>query len=105
MPDDTAQRFEARMYDLYHRAKRECGINAVAFLKMLNEHGGLETARLLLHSPTISEGFTKLWEAKRLDLTVEVLILKPEWDQLFTAEEKSIARNRLLQYGYIHNQR
>jgi hypothetical protein len=38
---------------------------------MLLEHGGVETARRLLRKDGISDGFTTLWERKRLDLSVE----------------------------------
>lgn len=40
---------------------------------MLHEHGGLQTARILIHAATVSEGYTALWE-RGLDLTVEALI-------------------------------
>jgi hypothetical protein len=54
----------------------------------------------LLHSITVSEGYTALWERGRLDLTVEALILEPQWHELFTEEEREIARKRLRDYGY-----
>ena len=54
---------------------------------MVVEHGGLETARYLLHAETVSEGYTALWERKRLDLTVEAMILRPEWREVLTPTE------------------
>lgn len=47
-----------------------------------------------------TKGFDRLWEEKRLDLSVEALILKPEWQALFNAADKMAARHRLRQYGY-----
>ena len=41
-----------------------------------------------------------LWERKRLDLTVEAMILRPEWQALFSDVERRIAVNRLREYGY-----
>lgn len=70
----------------------------MTFLRMLSDHGGVETARRLIRGPT--SGFTKLWEHRRLDLSVEALILKPEWHSLFTDEERKLARARLREYGY-----
>jgi hypothetical protein len=67
---------------------------------MLHEHRGLETARILLHASKVSEGYVALWERKRLDLTVECLILTDEWRSLFSDGEREIARNRLAEYGY-----
>lgn len=62
---------------------------------MIHERGGLATARSLLQSQNVSEGFTKLWELGRLDLTVEALVLRSPWSQLFTEGELRIAKARL----------
>lgn len=94
-------RFDGAMFDIYRRAKSEAGYNASRYLQMLDEHRGLDTARILLHAQTVSDGYTALWERKRLDLTVEALVLLPEFAPLFTDEERSIARRRLTDYGYL----
>lgn len=57
----------------------EAGYKASRFLSMVTDQGGYETARTLLHASAVSEGYTALWERKRLDLTVEAMILNPEW--------------------------
>src|SRR5260221_459846 len=68
-------------------------------IHMVTENGGVETAHLLLaKDPT--DGFTKLWEKKRLDLSVEALILKPQFASLFDEVERENARKRLADYGY-----
>lgn len=92
--------FDTAMFDIYRRAKAEAGYNATRYLQMLDEHRGLGTARILLHANTVSEGYTALWERGRLDLTVEALVLKPEYASLFTDEERAIAQRRLTDYGY-----
>jgi hypothetical protein len=101
MSDDLEARFDTAMMNVYQRALTECGYNATRFLQMLFEHRGLETARKLLHAPKVSEGYTALWERQRLDLTVESLILKPEWYALFSDEDRDIARKRLAEYGQV----
>lgn len=78
MTNNIEYRFDIAMMDIYHRARNEARYVATRFLQMLHEHRGLETARLLLHSSTVSEGYTALWERGRLDLTVEALILQPD---------------------------
>jgi hypothetical protein len=50
---------------------------------MINNNSGWETARILLRAPTVSDGYTALWERSRLDLTVEAVILEPRWSSLF----------------------
>jgi len=92
--------FDIAMMDIYHRAKYEAGYNATRYLQMLQEHRGLGTAKILLHTPHVSDGFTALWERGRLDLTVEALILKKKWYSLFSEEERQIAKKRLKEYRY-----
>ncbi len=92
--------FDAAMMNIYHRALNECGYRATRFLQMLFDHRGLETARILLHASHVSDGYIALWERKRLDLTVEALILESEWRPLFSDQELKIARKRLADYGY-----
>lgn len=100
MNQKLEKRFYYAMIELYQRAKDECDYNSIRFLNMVNEHGGLETARILLHSTGVSDGYTAMWERQRLDLTVEAIILKPEWKELFSDDERKIAKTRLEQYGY-----
>ncbi len=88
------------MLDVYERARLEAGYRATYFLQMLSELGGLETARQLLASSSPSEGFTALWERQRLDLTVEARVIKPEYEPLFTEDERETARKRLNDLGY-----
>lgn len=100
MSSDIEQLFDTAMMNIYRRARFEAKYNATRYLQMLNEHRGIETAKILLHSCTVSDGYTALWERGRLDLTVEALILDPQWNELFTDEERRIARNRLIDYGF-----
>jgi hypothetical protein len=82
------------MDEIYVRAK-EAGYNATRFLAMVREHGGLQTAHRLLSSSDISYGFTELWLRGRLDLTVEQLVLRPQYQELFNEAELVRARERL----------
>lgn len=92
--------FHKSMLNIYHRAKEECGYIATRFLQMVSNNGGLKTAQKLLATSEPSDGFTVLWENHRLDLTVENLVLKPEFRSLFSDQELMTARERLLLYGY-----
>ena len=100
MKTPKEMKFDGAMMDIYRRAKDECDYNATRFLQMLLEHRGLKTAKILINAPHVSDGYTALWERKRLDLTVEALIIKPEWDALFTDEERAIAKERLVKYEH-----
>lgn len=98
--NDVERQFHTAMVGVYESARKETGYNATRFLQMISEQGGVATARQLLHSAQVSDGFTALWERRRLDLAVEAVILRPEFDPLFTDDERDIARARLARYGY-----
>lgn len=100
MSTTLEQRFHEAMLDVYRRAKNEAGYTAARFLGMVSEQGGYEAARTLIHAPTVSEGYAALWERGRLDLTVEAVVLQPEWQDLFSNQERDIARTRLTEYEY-----
>lgn len=102
-PDDPAalkRSFHAAMVELYRRAKDEANYPANLFLRMVSDLGGLAAAQKLLHATAVSDGFTRLWERGRLDLTVEATTLQPQFEALFTPDELDIARRRLNEYGY-----
>ena len=95
------KRFEQERRDIYMTAKKECGYNASRFLQMLGAKGGLAAAKQLISKPGGTDGFTTLWEHGRLDLSVEAHVLKAEYAELFTDEERRMCRERLEQFGYM----
>ena len=99
----TELAFHQAMTVIYETAKRELGYSATRFLQMISEHGGLAAARQLLWSDKPSEGFTTLWSHHRLDLTVEVHVLRQEYEVLFTDADRQRARERLELYGWKAN--
>lgn len=93
--------FDQAMFEIYRRAKQEAHYTATIFLQMLNDGGGLLTAKKLINAQKPSAGYTSLWERQRLDLTVEAVVVEHVcWHPLFTPEEIERARQRLIQYGY-----
>ena len=95
---DLERRFDADMYEVYERAGVEVGYWATRYLQMLRRRGGLGTAKHLLHSSATSDGYQALRDAGRLDLTVEALVLRPEYGPLFDAAELGKAEKRLARY-------
>ena len=101
MDEKTNREFNQAMLDIYNKARSEANYTPSVFFRMISEHGGYETARRLIHSPNVSEGYVKLFELGRLDLTVEAVIIEDEqWLGLFTERELEICRKRLHAYGY-----
>ena len=101
MSRSTEVAFNKAMHDVYDNALSECGYRATRFLNLVNQIGGLETARQLLRSDVHPEGLTALWELGRLDLSMEALVLQESWRVLFTAAELRLARRRLQRLGYV----
>lgn len=93
--------FHEAMLNIYRVAKSEAKYNAQRFLQMVVDHGGPEAAHMLINADTVSEGYTALWERRRLDLTVEAMVIETaKFHSLFTENELQICRNRLREYGY-----
>lgn len=93
------RKFDVAMEEIYQLAKQECHYSARRYLAMLRRRGGLETAKRLLHSKKISDGYKTLKDCGCLNLTVEALITKPEYKELFTSEEIHIAQERLKMFN------
>lgn len=96
--EDLERRFDAAMMEIYERAGRELGYWATRYLQLVRARGGLGAARHLLHARATSDGYARLRDEGRLDLTVEAYVLRPEFAPLFTAEEIGLARHRLSFY-------
>lgn len=101
MDNKLQDTFTQKMVEIYERAKTECDYTATRFYQMVNENGGRATAKKLLASTRYSEGLTRLWELKRLDISMEATILQESWCNLFESEELAVARRRLQELEYI----
>jgi len=61
--------------------------------------GGVAVAKQLLAAQRPSDGFTRLWEMGRLDISVEARVLQPRLAPSFSAAERMKARRWLREYG------
>jgi hypothetical protein len=95
---------ERDLNDALRDATRQCQrlrYNPTPMIQMMAESGPLGACQRLLDKREVSEGFTRLWELKRLDLTVEAIALRPEFAPLFTDEQLATARERLTKLGHL----
>lgn len=110
-PTPLEQRFHADMEGVYRRAGEatrhqrpdgtfERGYWATYFLRGVRNHGGLQYAKQLLRQSGTTDGFKRLADEHHLDLTMEALIVREEYADLFTDEERAIASSRLAAAGY-----
>lgn len=92
---DLESQFHREMLNIYEVALARCKYRATRFLQLISEHGGSQAAKKLLHTLGLQYGFTSLWECGCLHITMENLVLRPRFSELFTEEEQQIARTRL----------
>lgn len=92
-------KFNTDMLNIYKTAKKELGYNANRFLQLISEKGGVQAAKILISKDGGTYGFEVLWERKRLDLSVETHVLKPEYIELFTDEERNMCKERLKRFS------
>ncbi len=100
--NDLERRFHQEMLGIYESAKRlKPPYRANDFHQMVLERGGKAAADILLATGNVSKGFTELFmRGRRLDHSVEYLVLTNPWRQLFTDEQLEVARERLHQYEF-----
>ena len=79
------------------------GYWASYFLRGVRNQGGLNYAHQLLAMAGTTEGFERLRQEGRLDLTMEALVLRPEYASLFSSVERQEAAHRLARAGYQPN--
>ncbi len=95
------ERAEAEFEEALWASCRECrriGYKPTAFERMLREYGAVNTAQRLLKTFKYSDGFSRLWELRRLDLSLECQVLRHRG--LFTTAELDEARKRLRDLNY-----
>ncbi len=93
------EKLDAAMFNGYQMAGKEVGYWGNYYLRSVKQNGGLATAQRMLSKKlkNLSEqkGFRSLIEAGRLDLSLENLVLQPQFRNLFTKEELAEAKRRL----------
>ena len=96
------QQFHDAMLHIYEAAKQlKPPYHATRFLRLVNERRGKQAADYLLATAEVSEGFTELFlRGRRLDLSVEYLVLSEPWHQLFSPEQLEVARERLVKHEF-----
>lgn len=99
--EEVELQFNEAMRQIYDKSKELTRpYRPTRFKKMVDKRGGKQVADELLSSPNhIHDGLSELASRgpEALKLTVEYLVLKPEFSSLFSQDQKEIAKKRLLQ--------
>lgn len=97
---DLVRRFHIETLKLCQQVEAVLGRSPTVLLRMIGQMGGVEAARSVVGSSRPSETFGLLWGAGRLDLTLEALVLHPEFRGLFSDALQRRAAERLSQVGF-----
>jgi hypothetical protein len=92
--NQLSERFDQRLRESV-RLAIELGYNPTVFTSMLERHGAVQTAKRLIAAGELQSGIKRLAELGRLDITMEQIMLEPEFAPLFAEGELAAARWRL----------
>lgn len=96
--DGPGRRVRARMRNCHRRLPRlESSLRSEGWIDMVKRHGAANAARRILESGDIQSGFERLIRSGRMDLTVEMAVLHPRWETLFSRSHREAAWWRLAQ--------
>lgn len=97
---ELEKKFDEELIRKYEMAQKECGLNPTRFLQTVAKFGGVKTAKEILRKGKLSDGFEKLQEAGRIELTMEATITDTKYGELFTDDEVNSCYELLCEYGY-----
>lgn len=100
MDRESDEKFTVFLREKAAEADRAIKYRPNYFLGMLSSDGGFQTAVRLLAASKVSDGFTRLWESGRLDLSVEALVVESEWREHFEPVLLECAEKVLQQASY-----
>ena len=81
-------------------AEKEYGCKMTRFLQTIEKFGIVRTAQEIFRKGRTSDCFNKLAEAGHLELTMEAMIVKGEYAELFTDEQVNYCYELLCENGY-----
>lgn len=98
------KRLKQELHDRYIQTYKECKrfhYSPTRFLEMISgQEDVVSVTKRLIHKEGGTAGFAILHDNKRMDLSVEKIILEPRYRILFTEEDLKAAYNRLKEYNY-----
>lgn len=76
------EEFTAHLRNAVREAER-LKYKPTRFKAMLEEYGGFDAVNRILANGKPSDGFTRLWELNRIDLSCEAIIVETKWRRFF----------------------
>ena len=81
-------------------AAEKLGCRMVKLRQTVEKYGGVNTAKEYLRKNRYSDGFEQLVDLKRMDLSMEALVVKGKYGALFTDDEVNSCFERLCADGF-----
>jgi hypothetical protein len=99
MPPTTEQKraFHGATIELIQAISREV-YRPTYFIQLMASEGAYAAACQVVSSSNLPDGFQRLLQENRPELTIEYLVTRPEWAELFEPEILEAARHRLAMF-------
>lgn len=94
------KKFDEQLIKNCEIAQKECGYNPTRFLQTVAKFGGVKTAKEIMRKGKVSDGFDKLQEAGRIELTMEATVIDSKYGEFFTDDEVNSCYELLCEHGY-----
>ena len=100
MTNILKNKFNEEVVIAIEKMKKEIGYTPTRFIQMLRKasNDAYEVVQRLVIKD-ISLGLEKLWEKGRLELSMEAIMTKPEYKELFSQEIIKICEKKLKKFG------
>lgn len=92
--------FHQEMINLYKKTSQELKYKSTRLLDLINKYGGYEAAVKFITTDNSAHDFAILWENERLDLSVEALIAREPYRELFLEDIVHFCDKKLEEYSY-----
>ena len=90
-------KFNEEVLEAIEKSKK-LGYVPTRFIQMLQQENYTVVQRLVVKE--VSTGLEKLWSKGHLELSMEAIMIKPEYKDLFSEEIIKVCEKKLKQFGY-----
>lgn len=97
---ELENKFQQTLLEQIQKAQLICGAGCPQLLGQTDKIGGVQAVKGMIKRGKSSENFNKLETAGKLELSVEALVTKTEFGQLFTDEEVDFCLAALCDCGF-----
>jgi hypothetical protein len=87
--------FDQRLF-VAIKEMQKFGYTPQYLINMISRYGAINAVKKLVIKPEISQGLQRLQKENALELSLESIILEPEWENIFTEKERDIAKKKLI---------